>query len=476
MRPLIVDLDGTLFRGDLLFETTSAFITQHPHKIFQLPLWLASGKSQLKAKLAEATDIDASSLPYHHDLIAWLRDQKAQGRTLVLATASHRVLADKVAAHLDLFDEVLATEGEHNLKADANSDLLVSRFGAKGFDYVGNDRADFPVWRASDVAHIVSSSAALISQVKAQSNVDQVFAAGKTPFLPTLIKAMRPHQWMKNLLVFVPLLTAQRYGDAYGILSALLAFLVFGLTASSVYLLNDLIDVADDRQHPRKRRRPFASGNLSLLTGWLAWPVFVLVAFTLASFSLPLRFVGVLATYFILTLAYSLNLKKRAMVDVLTLAALYTLRIIAGAAAIAVPLTFWILAFSMFLFLSLALIKRFSELKVARDNGKEGNIRGRGYSSDDLEAVSAMGVASGYLSVLVLALYIQDSHTAMLYRTPQFIWLACPLLLYWISRAWLITHRGLMHDDPIVFALKDSKSWIVAAGFVVVFGLARLVS
>ena len=290
-------------------ETTNAFITKRPSKIFQIPGWLASGKSVLKAKLAEATDIDASSLPYHEELLAWLRNQKAEGRTLVLATASHHTVADKVATHLDLFDEVLATEGDLNLKSHAKRELLVSRYSEGGFDYIGNDRADLPVWQASNIAHIVSSSAPFINQIKSESNVDQVFAAGNAPFLRTLIKAMRPHQWMKNLLIFVPLLTSQHYGDVQSILLTLLAFLVFGLTASSVYLLNDLVDVADDRHHPRKRSRPFASGSLSLLTGWLAWPALVLGAFTLGILFLPLPFVGALATYFMLTLAYSMSLK-----------------------------------------------------------------------------------------------------------------------------------------------------------------------
>jgi 4-hydroxybenzoate polyprenyltransferase len=250
--------------------------------------------------------------------------------------------------------------------------------------------------------------------------------------------------------------------------------MVFGLTASSVYILNDLADVADDRHHHRKRFRPFAFGNLSLLTGWVAWPSLLIAAFVLASTLLPASFVWVLGAYFILTLAYSLRLKQSAMLDVLTLAGLYTIRIIAGAAAISVPLSFWLLSFSVFIFLSLAFIKRFSELKTARKSGHEGNIRGRGYVHQDLELVSSMGSSAGYLSVLVLALYIQDAVNANLYGAPQVIWLACPILLYWISRAWLIAHRGQMHDDPIVFAIKDRVSWVVGACFLGVFALAKV--
>lgn len=472
----MVDLDGTLIRTDLLFETANTLVTRHPFQTLRLPAWLANGKSYLKSRLAETSAIDPASLPYNEPLVAWLHGQKAQGRQLVLATASHRRLAELVAWHLDLFDEVLATEGEINLKSNHKRDQLISRYGERGFDYVGNDSADLAVWKAAERAYVVSSSPSLIAKARALGNVEQVFDDGRRPILNTFLKALRPHQWMKNLLVFVPLLAAHRYGDEASLLHVLIAFFVFGLTASSVYLLNDLVDVADDRHHPRKRRRPFASGDLSLLHGWLAWPLLTITAFAIASITLPPIFAGVLGTYFVLTLAYSLRLKQSAVIDVLTLAGLYTLRIIAGAAAIGVPLSFWLLTFSMFIFLSLALIKRFSELKTARDNGSQERIRGRGYIHEDLEVVSSMGTSAGYLAVLVLALYIQDSHTAELYATPKFIWLACPLLLFWISRAWLIAHRGQMHDDPIVFALKDRVSWLVAACFFAAFGLARLVA
>jgi 4-hydroxybenzoate polyprenyltransferase len=256
--------------------------------------------------------------------------------------------------------------------------------------------------------------------------------------------------------------------------SALVAFVVFGMTASSVYLLNDLVDVADDRKHTNKRLRPFAAGHLSLLLGWLAWPVLLLCAFELAAAALPWPFTLSLVAYFALTMVYSFWLKRIPMVDVLTLAGLYSLRIVAGAAAISVPMTFWLLSFSMFMFLSLAFIKRYSELKRVFQNGQAKTLLGRGYNTQDLELVANLGVSAGYTSVLVLALYIQDSHTASLYATPQFIWLACPLLLFWISRTWLIAHRGQMHEDPVVFALKDRVSWAVAALFAGVFVLAKV--
>ena len=472
--PVVVDLDGTLIRSDLLIETASRFVTARPLQAPRLLGWLAQGRAPLKAALADAAGIDAAGLPYNEALIDWLRAQKAAGRRLVLATASHQALAEQVAAHLGLFDEVLGSDGSVNLKARHKRERLVQRFGERGFDYVGNDWADIPVWQAAAQAHLVGGPGRLLQAVQALGNLGQRFDDGRPSTVAAVAKAMRPHQWMKNLLILVPLFAAHRYGDLASVLAALLAFVVFSLTASSVYLLNDIVDVGDDRHHHRKRKRPFAAGHLSLLHGWLIWPGLLVIAFGLSALTLPWAFTAVLAGYLVLTVAYSLRLKQSALVDVMLLAVLYTVRIVAGAAAIGVPLSFWLLTFSMFLFLSLAFIKRFSELKGAHSAGQQGAIRGRGYYPEDFTMVAALGAAAGQIAVLVLALYIQDSHTAELYRQPKLIWLACPLLLYWISRAWLIAHRGWMHDDPIVFALKDRTSWFVVAGFVAVFALARV--
>jgi 4-hydroxybenzoate polyprenyltransferase/phosphoserine phosphatase len=473
---LVVDLDGTLIKTDLLHETANQFVTRRPFQGFRLALWLTSGKCVLKTRLAEASGIDAESLPYNEPVVDWLRGQKRQGRRLVLATASHRRLAEAVARHLGFFDEVLATDGETNLKSRRKRDLLVQRYGERGFDYVGNDAADLPVWQSAERAYLVSSSPRLISTVRSQGNLVQIFDDGRAPRLKSVVGALRPHQWLKNLLILVPLFAAHRYGDQKSLIDGLLAFVLFSITASSVYLFNDLVDVADDRHHPRKRRRPFAAGDLALPQGWLAWPALLVAALALAAALLPPAFLASLGAYFVLTLAYSLRLKQIAVVDVLTLAGLYTLRIVAGAAAVSVPLSFWLLTFSIFIFLSLALMKRFSELKSTRNTGGQKGIRGRGYVHDDLEIVSSLGTGAGYIAVLVLALYIQDSHTTELYPTPKFIWMACPLLLFWISRAWLIAHRGQMHDDPVVFALKDRVSWMVGVWLIAVFGLARAVA
>lgn len=474
--PLVVDVDGTLIKTDLLVETASRFLTEQPWNFFKLIVWLSEGKAALKARLAHACALDASALPYNEELLTWLRTQKAQGRRLVLATASHHVLAEKIAKHLGLFDQVLATEGKTNLKAAAKRDALVARYGENGYDYVGNDWPDVPVWRSAAQAHVVSQSARLIETARSQNNLGEVLSDGKKGTARALLKALRPHQWMKNLLVFIPLLAAHQYGVGASVAHALLAFAVFGLTASSGYLLNDIVDVSNDRHHQRKRKRPFAAGDLNLLHGWIAWPLMLMSALLLAGpiGGLSGAFIATLCAYFLLTTAYSLRLKQVPMVDVLMLALLYTLRIVAGALAIGVQLSFWLLSLSMFIFLSLALVKRYSELRNAREAGKTGFLRGRGYDPQDLELVSSLGASAGYVGVLVLAFYIQDTRTASLYASPQMIWPACPLMLFWISRVWLIAHRGDMHDDPIVFAIKDRVSWLTGLFLLTVFVLARI--
>lgn len=472
--PLVVDLDGTLIKTDLLLETANSFVFRYPMRAVKIMGWLAEGKSALKTHLAEVNNLEPESLPYNQPLLAWLGEEKAKGRRLILATASHRLLAEKIAAHLDLFDEVLATEGKINLKSSCKRDALLERYGEKGFDYIGNEEADLPIWQVAGRAYVVSGCARLIADVQSIGNLGKVFGDERGTLLPSLVRSVRPHQWMKNLLVFVPLLATHRYDDTVSLLYVLTAFIIFGLTASSVYLLNDLIDVVDDRNHPRKKNRPFAAGDLSLLHGWMVWPLLLVTAFVSALLFMPMPFTTVLIAYFLLTLVYSLRLKQSAIIDVIMLAGLYTMRVIAGATVIAAPLSFWLLTFSMFIFLSLAFIKRFSELQMVREKGRDGKLHGRGYIQEDLEVVSSMGTGAGYLAVLVLALYIQDSHTAALYQTPELIWLACPLLLYWISHMWLIAHRGGMHDDPIVFAIKDKKSWLVGFLFVTVFALARM--
>lgn len=469
--PLVVDLDGTLLCSDLLLETGLAFARAHPARLLHPVLWLTQGKAKLKDGLARSTMLDVSRLPYDLAVIELIEAERRKGRRIILATASHHTLAERVAEHLQLFDDVIASDADRNLSAQQKKDALVQRFGEGGFDYVGNAHDDLPVWRAARQAYVVNPERGLEPHARQLDNLAAVIRSNQ-PALRDWAKALRFHQWTKNLLIFVPLLAAHRLSDLALVTQGLLAFLLFGLCASSVYLLNDLLDLGDDRHHATKRHRPFAAGRLSLKSGLLAFPLLLLAAFAGALWWLPIEFTAVLAVYYALTLAYSLVLKRWMVIDVMALASLYTLRIIAGAAALAIPLTFWMLAFSMFMFLSLALVKRYAELRQARVKGDTDKARGRGYYPSDLEMLASLGGASGYVAVMVLALYINDLSATALYRHPEIIWLACPLLLLWITRVWMLTHRGQMHDDPIVFAISDRTSLIIGALFALVFWAA----
>lgn len=470
-RPLIVDLDGTLLRSDLLLETGMAFVRHKPLSLLKPFRWLLKGKAALKEGLAYATHLDVTVLPYDQEVIALIETEREKGRTIVLATASHHSLAERIAEHLQLFDRVLASDSKRNLSSHKKRDLLVELYDEQGFDYIGNSHDDIEVWKSAREAYVVNPESGVERRAAAQGNVKQVIKSN-TPGLRHWLKALRLHQWMKNALIFVPLFAAHQITNPLLMWQGLLAFLLFGLCASSVYLLNDLLDLADDRHHASKRNRPFAAGLLSIKSGLLVFPLLLAAAFAGALLLLPWQFVAVLAAYYVLTLAYSLSLKRRMAIDVIALAILYTVRIIAGAAATGLELTFWILAFSMFIFLSLALVKRYAELRDARKKGHTEKTRGRGYYPDDLEMISSLGASSGYLAVMVLALYIHDQSTNALYAHPQVIWLACPLLLFWITRIWMLTHRGQMHDDPVVFAVRDRTSLVVGAAFALVFWIA----
>ena len=466
--PLVVDLDGTLLRSDLLLETGLVFLRDQPHRILAPLRWLMRGKAALKQELAHAAEIDVSVLPYDHSVLELIAAERGRGRRVVLATASHHRLAQRVSEHLGLFDAVFASDGACNLSAKAKRDALVREYGDRGFDYAGNSQDDLPVWETARHAYVVNASRTIERKARAIGNVVGTLGSG-TPALRDWARALRLHQWLKNLLLFVPLLASHRYAELPLVFDALLAFLCFGLCASSVYILNDLLDLRDDRHHSRKRSRPFASGRLSIPSGLIAFPVLLVTAFALAVWRLPLAFAAGLATYYALTLAYSLGLKRRMVIDVITLAGLYTLRIVVGAIAIEVPLSFWLLAFSMFMFLSLALIKRHAELYHVLAKGHTEKARGRGYFANDLQMIASLGAAAGYMAVLVLALYINDARTMHMYRRPEFIWLACPLLLTWVSRVWMLAHRGEMNEDPVVFALRDRISMSFGAMLALVF-------
>lgn len=468
LKPLVVDLDGTLIHTDMLHETTVRAVRNAPQVLLMLPGWLMRGKAHLKQQLAARATVDVSVLPFNTSLLESLRHEKARGRTLVLCTASDRSLANQVAAHLGIFDEVMASDGANNLAGPNKAQALSHRFGAGGFDYAGNSSADIDVWQAADAAWVVNASAAVADRARALGRVERELpqeAAG----IRAVIKALRAHQWLKNLLLFMPLLAAHRLTGIGEWTALLLAFVSFSLCASSVYIANDLLDLDSDRVHPRKRLRPFASGSLSILHGVGMAPILLILSALVGTQVSP-AFLVWLGGYFLVTCAYSMGIKRLIVVDCLTLALLYTLRIVAGAAAVGLEMSFWLLAFSVFLFLSLAFVKRYAELEVQILKGKK-KVHGRGYYTTDAPLVQGMGLSSGYAAALVLALYLNSEAVTRLYRTPEAIWAAVPVLLFWVNWMWVKAHRGEMHDDPLVFAVKDRAS--IVAG--VVFGLVLLV-
>jgi 4-hydroxybenzoate polyprenyltransferase/phosphoserine phosphatase len=456
--PLCVDLDGTLIRSDLLLESALLLAKRNALYLFLALFWLLSrGKAGLKAEIAARVTLKAAVLPYNKELLAWLKSERAQGREIWLCTAANEKLAMTVAEHLDLFDGIIASDRASNVAGQTKADRLLARFGRGGFDYCGNEWRDLAIWRCARGAVVVNAPAALEREIGANTSTVVVRAFPRTSKrLPAIVRALRPHQWAKNVLVLVPLLAAHRLSDLSAVADGVLGLIAFCLCASSVYVLNDMLDLEADRAHARKSSRPFAAGDLSLTTGIVLVPALLAGAVAIAVI-LPEKFQLWLGAYYLLTAAYSLALKRLLLVDALALAGLYTLRIVAGAGAVTVALSFWLLLFSLFLFLSLAFVKRYAELDALRRQQRLQAV-GRGYHVEDLAVLQSFGTASGYLSVLVLALYINSADILPLYHRPKVIWMLCVVMLFWISRVWMTAHRGKMHDDPVVYALRDRVS------------------
>ena len=453
--PLCVDLDGTLIASDMLYESAALLARDRPLALLQLPAWLLRGRARFKGAIADRVLPDPETLPYRPDVLEFLRDERDRGRTILLTTASEHRCARAVADHLGLFDDVISTEGSENLKGLRKLLAIRHRLGERPFDYLGDSAADLPIWRAARRVLVASPSPKLLGRLERELPPSRVLSP-RSGRARGVLRMLRPHQWAKNLLLFVPIFTSHTV-DLGLWLSALVGFIAFSLTASAVYIFNDLVDLQADRRHESKRRRPLAAGLVPIPVGAATAAVLLAVAAALTA-ALPVPFALVLLLYFLLTTAYSFFLKRKLLVDVLCLAALYTLRIHAGGAATEIPTSPWLNAFSMFLFLSLAYVKRFTEVASQPESPSIERIRGRGYMPVDLELIRVSGVASGFMCVLVFCLYINAPETVGLYRHPGRLWLACPVMLYWISRVFFLAQRGQMPDDPVVFALKDRIS------------------
>ncbi len=449
--PICVDLDGTLVRSDTLIDILMSGMGNW--RVWRaLTVVLTDGRAAMKRELARVARIDAASLPYNEDLLRYLRAEKARGRKLILATAADQTTADAVGAHLQIFDEILASNGKNNLKGARKRALLVERFGEKGFVYAGNDRADLDVWRSANAAIVVNAPRSVTDAVTKDIPVEKHVKDARSPVMAAG-KALRPYQWVKNLLVLVPIATAHSLDDTTAWIEAGWAFAAFCATASSIYLINDLLDLKADRLHPRKRNRAFASGVLSPIVGLFMFAA-LLVAGTF--FALQTNAFALVGLYAVVSLSYSLWLKEFPLVDIFVLAGLYTLRLFVGGEASGHPVSLWLLGFSSFFFLSLALVKRVSEMMTPA----KGAASRRGYQAGDVPVLQLMGLASGFTSVVVLSLFVQDEATSRLYASPTLLWCTVPLILFWLCRIWLSTARGYMHDDPIVYAAKDWVSWI----------------
>jgi 4-hydroxybenzoate polyprenyltransferase/phosphoserine phosphatase len=480
---LCVDLDGTLVKSDTLVDSTLVLARHHPAALLKLPRWLAQGKAALKQHLTNAVQLDVAHLPYNRELLQYLQQQQATGRPIYLATAANTVLAHRVAGHLGLFTGVLASDANVNLAGNSKLLAFQTRFG-DNFSYIGNALPDLPLLQNCQQPMVANPTAGLRSALRSAGITPVRAFTEQVPPLKAWLKAIRLHQWAKNTLIFLPLLLAHAWNP--GLLAgAFLAFFSFGLCASATYIVNDLLDLESDRQHPRKRRRPFASGDLSALSGVLVVLLFLAASLVLAllvprviatispalALGRPLYFLRWLTIYAVATLAYSLRLKRAVLVDVIVLSGLYTIRILAGSAATGVAVSTWLASFSIFFFLSLAFVKRFAELENLRERGGA-QASGRGYHVADIEQLRSFGSASGYASVVVLTLYISNLDAAQLYHHTNRLWLLVPVLLLWLSRLWLQASRGELDEDPVVYAITDRRSLLLGVLVLVVVLLA----
>jgi 4-hydroxybenzoate polyprenyltransferase len=464
-RPLCVDLDGTLVKSDTLADSLMVLARCRPTALLRAPFWAIKGKAHLKSQVSSLVALDVAHLPYNRPLLDYLRDEHAASRKLYLATGADGVLARRIAAHLGIFDDVMASDGAVNLTGSNKLLQLEERFAGDGFDYIGNALPDLPLLQGARQAMLANPDLRLNSALKSRNiSVSRKFL-DRSRLPSALTKALRLHQWAKNLLVFLPFLLAHSFRAA-SVLTAVVAFFCFSLTASATYIFNDLLDLEQDRAHLNKRNRAFAAGDLSVSAGVAISLLLAAAALILAAY-LPRAFLAYLLLYLVTTLAYSFALKRIVLIDVVILSSLYTIRMLAGAAATRTLISPWLAAFSVFLFLSLAMVKRFSELQNLHARGVN-PANGRGYLLSDTEQLRSFGTSSAYASIVIFALYINGHDVAALYHHASRMWLITPLLILWISRVWLLASRGLLDEDPVVFALKDRMSLLLCLGVAVV--------
>ncbi len=469
--PLVIDVDGTLIKSNLLVESALKLLKQSPLSIIWMVRWLLfGGKARLKSRIAERVELDIGNMPFCDEIVALCRQARQQGRQVVLATGAAMKYAQQIALLLRV-DSVMATTEKRNLTGERKLQAILGECGQGDFVYAGNETVDLEIWRCAGGAVVCGNNR--LADAAAKVSTVQAHIRPRRLGLGVLARALRMHQWSKNVHLFLPFVPLLAYLDLTAWLLGIVAFVAFGLCASSAYLLNDLFDLEADRKHSSKSRRPIPAGDISLSTVIVLSLGLLAASFLISALLLPPLFVAVLGAYWALTMAYSLDLKKRVNVDVIVLACLYTARVLAGAAVLGVKPSFWMLAFSVLLFLSLAAAKRTTELDTLLRNGED-SAAGRGYQTRDIPVLMAQGAASGQLAVLVLALYL-NTVLAGQFRHPEWLWAVCPLLLLWINRVWMKVSRGEMHDDPVVFALRDGFSRATALTAVACVTIAALV-
>ncbi|WP_437821449.1 UbiA family prenyltransferase [Sorangium sp. So ce1078] len=442
---LAVDADSTLVKTNVSVEALISLIKCNLVYAIVWPLWVLWGRASFWREVERRASLEVASLPYDEQLLAYLVQQHRLGREIALTTSADIRIGRAIAAHLGVFTQVISSAGDRSENGARR--CLHEALGGRPFVYLARRHG-------GPHLHDIMEESPRLHRV--------------------LPRALRSHQWAKNALLFVPLLTSHRLLDLVLLAQVVCAFASFSLCASSTYLLNDMFDLEADRRHPSKRHRPLASGALPL--GIAVWTCTGCLAAGLGlSLLLPGSFQAILVLYYALTVAYSMYLKRKLLIDVHLLAGLYTIRVLAGSAATGLPASSWLLAFCMFLFLSLAMLKRFIEVRdlAAKDIQV---VAGRGYLSCDADAIRSLGTSSGLLSVAILSLYINSPQVVSLYETPMLLWLLCPLLVYCVSRLWILAHRREIHADPVVFALKDRACYLVglSAGAVLLLATMRI--
>ncbi len=472
--PLTVDLDGTLLLTDTLFESLAEHLRQRPiwalWQLLQLPFAIA----KVKKRLTRNVDLNVEGLPVNEDVLAYCKRAKAVGREVWLVSAADQKIVDRVAARFGIFDRAIGSDGQTNNKGSAKARLL-AREAPDGFEYVGDSPADYKVWKnAARSSHVGKGESRRRSIERMGVPVAHSFDRPKAG-LRVWLKALRVHQWAKNGLIFVPAILAMRIVEPEILLKLVVAFPLLGLMASGTYILNDLLDLPADRAHRSKFKRPFASGRIKLWQGFVAAPGLILFGLV-GGFIISPAFALTQLLYLVVTLAYSLYLKRSAVVDTIVLGFLYTLRLIMGAVLASVALTQWLLVFSMFLFVSLSLAKRHTEVLAKAQSGG-GSVANRGYRAEDAGLTLGLGLSTATAAPLILVLYIIDSAwPSGVYKLPEVLWLAPVLISLWLMRVWLLANRGDLHDDPVVFAIRDPKSLITGAALVLTFATAAFAS